>query len=40
MKKQMNEALQQESGDVFFVGQEGQFHTMNQEGLTTLHVAK
>lgn len=35
----MNKALQREGGDVFFVGQGGQFHIMEQEGLATLHVA-
>ncbi len=40
MKKQMNEILQQEGGDVLFDGQGGQFHMMDQEGLTTLHMAK
>jgi hypothetical protein len=36
----MNETLQYEGGDVFFDGQGGHFHTMDREGLATLHVAE
>jgi len=40
MRKQVNEVLQREGGDVLSIGQERQFHTMDQKGLATLHVAK
>lgn len=36
----MNKVLQQEGGDVLFVGKGKQFHTKEREGLATLQVAK
>jgi hypothetical protein len=40
MKKQMKEVLQWEGGDVSFISQRTQFHTIDQEGLATLHIVK
>lgn len=36
----MNEMLQRKGGDVPYVGQRGQFHTMDQEGLVIQPMAK
>jgi hypothetical protein len=40
MKKQMNEAMQWEGGDVPSTGQRQQFHTIDWEGLATLHIVE